>query len=280
MLDVIIATQDPLPEPDHDEDVLARALDDAGLTHALHPWNRGPAPDARVCLIRSTWGYHHDVDGFVRWCASAAQRMTLLNPLPVIEWNVHKRYLLELQQAGVPVVPMSILPRERASELVMWLDAFGEGDVVVKPAVSAGSWQTWRVHIDDAEPYCRQILEHRDVMLQPYMRTIETHPERSLVFIDGEYSHTMHKSPRFADGEERVTGPHPCTDADLELAKRALACIPHQLLYARVDLFTGMDGRPCVSELELVEPSLFLQQMPSAASRRAGALARIVAGRG
>ncbi len=43
-------------------------------------------------------------------------------------------------------------------------------------------------------------------------------------------------------------------------------------LYARVDLARDDDGRPCLMELELVEPTLFFTVAPGAAERMADAL--------
>jgi hypothetical protein len=45
------------------------------------------------------------------------------------------------------------------------------------------------------------------------------------------------------------------------------------LLYARVDLVRGLDGRPALIELELIEPDLFFREMPEAAGRLANAIA-------
>lgn len=63
-------------------------------------------------------------------------------------------------------------------------------------------------------------------------------------------------------------------DADqLAVAAAAIEYVTARLgvpTYARVDLVRSDDGRPCVLELELVEPSLFLPQADP------GALARLV----
>ena len=40
-----------------------------------------------------------------------------------------------------------------------------------------------------------------------------------------------------------------------------------ELLYARVDVFRADDGALQLSEVELIEPSLFLRQSPSACER-------------
>jgi hypothetical protein len=64
-------------------------------------------------------------------------------------------------------------------------------------------------------------------------------------------------------------------------ANRVLAAIPAVLtdvLYARVDLVPGEDGRPVLMELELTEPQLYFGNAPGAADRMAAAIeARIFA---
>ena len=64
----------------------------------------------------------------------------------------------------------------------------------------------------------------------------------------------------------------------LAVAQAALSAVPGgsgtqtPLLYARVDVVAGDDGRVLLLELELTEPSLFLPQAPDAAHRFAAAV--------
>jgi hypothetical protein len=267
MLDVVIVTTRPLPEPDPDEGILVQALRDSGLAVELHPWKEGLPPVARLALIRSPWDYHDDLPGFLNWCQQVSSVTTLKNPLSVVRWNAHKQYLVELRLSGVPVVPTAFLPRDESERLELFLaNAFSlyGPDLICKPAVSAGSYNTWRVTAADAPEFAARILAERDLMVQPYLSSVESTPERSLVFIGGQYSHTMHKQPRLTGDDERVTGPHPVADSDMAVALLALSLIPERVLYARVDLITDMRGQSVLSELELLEPSLFLAQHPPA----------------
>jgi hypothetical protein len=69
------------------------------------------------------------------------------------------------------------------------------------------------------------------------------------------------------------------TAAERDCAARALAAVPggaDRLLYARVDLIPGPAGDPLVIELELTEPSLFLDTADGAADRLAAAIAAAV----
>jgi hypothetical protein len=112
-----------------------------------------------------------------------------------------------------------------------------------------------------------KLCAERDLLIQPYLPSVEGHGERALVWIDGEFTHAVRKSPRFADGAESVSEALPISSAERALGHAALRDVADQLLYARVDVALGFDGTPVLMELELIEPSLFLLQNPRALQR-------------
>jgi hypothetical protein len=77
--------------------------------------------------------------------------------------------------------------------------------------------------------------------------------------------------------EERIEAREPGPD-EVAVGEAALHAVRDRfgtdLLYARVDLLPGSEG-PVVVELELTEPSLFLQHDPDAAARFAAAIASL-----
>ena len=91
--------------------------------------------------------------------------------------------------------------------------------------------------------------------------------------IDGELSHAIRKSPRFAGDSEKIDGPFPIAEDEHAVAAAALAGYG-DLLYARVDLARDDAGQPMVMELELVEPSLFFSRGPGSAARYVAGLRR------
>jgi hypothetical protein len=101
-------------------------------------------------------------------------------------------------------------------------------------------------------------------MVQPYMRSVEGYGERSVIWIDGQLTHAVRKSPRLGDAQEHVSEALPISHRERELAEAVVADIPHALLYARIDLIRDDEDSPLLAELELVEPSLFLKQSPAA----------------
>jgi hypothetical protein len=103
-------------------------------------------------------------------------------------------------------------------------------------------------------------------MVQPYLESIHTVGERSLIWIDGEVTHAIVKSPRFADDHEAVSEAVEPNEDERDLVSRLMRGYPG-CLYARVDLMQDSAGVWCLSELELIEPSLFLKQNPAALNR-------------
>lgn len=270
-----------LPEPDPDEALLFDALRAAGLGPVPLAWDVvDPAPGTLdLCVFRSCWNAHERPGEFLAWLQAASAGVRFRNRPEVVRWNFHKRYLLDLAREGIPTVPTRLFvrgdPEEAVPEGAAW------EDVVVKPAVSAASWRTRRFPPGgraDADAFLAELVAERDAMVQPYMPGIETEGERSVVWIDGVATHAVRKSPRFTGADERVSDALPVRGLEREIADRAIGFVARRFgappLYARVDLMPDAEGRPLLSELELIEPSLFLSQEPAALRRFVEAIAR------
>ncbi|MBI2390895.1 MAG: hypothetical protein HYV09_14990 [Deltaproteobacteria bacterium] len=273
---IALATCARIPEPDPDQDLLLEALAARGLEPFLAAWD-DPALDlagARMCVLRSTWNYYRAVDAFLAWIDRTAAQTALWNPAPVVRWNAHKRYLADLAARGVPVVPTRFL--RSGSELRETMRDLGADTVVIKPAVSAASFETIKVGLDDLGRGARHVDEvaaRCEVMVQPYVRSVEGWGERSLMWIDGALTHSIRKSPRFGGEHETVSEAQAIEADERALAERALATVEEPLLYARIDMARDQHGAPMIMELELIEPSLFLAQSPPALARLADAIA-------
>jgi len=277
-MDLKIATCRPLPEPDVDEDLLLAALRAAGVNAGMVAWRDALSwSDATPTVIRSTWDYIHYPDEFIRWVHQIGSHAPLWNSPQVVLGNLHKRYLLELAAHGVPVTPTVVLARGSAIDLPTLGTHRGWHDIVLKPAIGAGSHETHRVDPQTAEAsrVAERLIEAGDVLVQPYLPAVEGHGERALVWIDGEFTHAVRKSPRFAGGSESVSAALLIAAEERAVGAAALRVIQtDDLLYARVDVAPGADGGPVVMELELVEPSLFLLQHPPALERLVAGIVR------
>jgi hypothetical protein len=277
MIDLFVATATELPRVDEDQAPLLAALAAAGVSAQARAWD-DPAVDwggARVCLIRSTWNYVRHHDAFLDWTARCAAVAALWNPPPVVRWNSHKRYLVELARAGLPVVPTRVAPRGQSADLATLADGWGDTEIVIKPAVSAGSFRTLRVARDRdglarGQAHLDLVLADDDALVQPYQRSVADYGERALVWIDGALTHAVRKSPRFTGDPQRVSDAVDIAEDEACVANEILAHVETglpPLLYARIDLARDDAGRPRLMELELIEPSLFLVRSPAALAR-------------
>jgi hypothetical protein len=252
-----------------------RSWDDPGVDWASYD---------RV-VIRSTWDYTARVSEFLAWC-DAVGPQRLRNRPDLVAFNADKRYLLEL---GVETVPTVFIgPGEPLPGL--------DGEIVVKPNISAGARDTGRfgpaVH-GMARTLIKRIQESgRVALVQPYLSSVDQRGETALVFLGGELSHVLRKravlapdeiAPR-ADGalapaaamlREDLVTLGAAEPGELALAQRVMGAVSKRFdtpLYARVDLVTGTEGRPLLLELEVIEPALYLDQSPGAPQRLANAI--------
>lgn len=230
-----------------------------------------------LVVLRSPWDYTPRRDAFVAWCESIGDR--LHNPPAVVRWNTDKRYLADLDAAGLPVVPTTFLePGAPAAVLGGW----DRVPCVVKPAVSAGSRDT-ASHRDPraAAEHAQALLDDgRVVMVQPYVAEVDIEGETALLYFDGAFSHAIRKGALLTSGAADVDGlfapenitPREPRPEERAVGDRVVAEVERRfgrLLYTRVDVI-GTD--PMVLELELTEPSLFFLHSEGAAARYAAAI--------
>ena len=296
-----LATCADLPDLDPDDRLLRDALTAEGVSTEAVVWD-DPTVDWSSfphVLIRSTWDYTDRAQQFADWTRRVQQSSTLHNPAEVVAWNIDKTYLRDLEQRGLPIVPTIWLDPGRnmdARAIHTRFPAFG--DFVIKPTVSAGSRDTGRYEAGDtpsrmlAITHAKNLLGvGRHVMLQRYLRQVDTVGETALVYVDGGFSHAVRKGPLLAGPYRREEtegvlyrrenmAPRDASDAEREVGDRVLATLPEvfpelgrPLLYARVDLIPDDDGNPVILEVELIEPSLFLEHAPGSAERVAKAVA-------
>jgi len=272
MTRIAVLTCRRLPEPDPDHEPLLESLREAGADARPLAWDDDSADPGAfdLCVLRSTWTYYLDPDRFLAFCARCDAESTLLNPLGVVRGNIHKSYLHSLERRGVPVIPTEFLPRGRRPDLPVIMRRRGWARVVVKPAISAASWRTRvfsRADADEGPAFLTGLVRDRDALVQRFMPEVDRSGERSIVWIAGEPTHAVRKAPRLAGEDEQVSGALPVSDEERRLSRAALDGLERGCLYARVDLIRDDAGGLLVSELELIEPSLFLIQHPPALAR-------------
>ena len=269
------------PAPDFGEawdwayDVEAAALEAGGVPVEPRPWtDPGAISAGDLFLPLVAWGYHEEAE---RWHALLdrleAGGARVVNPVPVLRWNSDKAYLGELGGKGVPTIESRLVAAMDEDALAEARREWG-GDIVIKPPVSASATGTYRLGPDDALPAG---AAGKPTIVQPFLAAVTSEGEYSLMLFDGAFSHAVVKRPKAGDyrvqphlggREERCAAPA----GSVAIAEAALAAAPGDCAYARVDMVRGLDGELKVMELELIEPSLWLQHAPDKGASFAAAI--------
>ena len=280
---------------DEDMAVLVAALEARGIRCEVVDWDDAGVrwADFDLTLLRSTWDYTERLGEFRGWLRRVAGLTRLHNPAPLVEWNTDKHYLRDLAALGLPVVPSAFIEPVGAVRpaIERFLAEHSCAELVVKPAVGAGSRgarRLGRAQLAEAHAHAASLTEAgRSVVLQPYLSGVDREGETALLFFDGRFSHAIRKGPllrlnadptRALFAPEHIAVQTPAAD-EIAVAEDVLTAIRHSgrapraPLYARVDLLRDPAGAPRVLELELAEPSLFLNYATGAAERFAASIA-------
>ncbi|HEX2833978.1 MAG TPA: hypothetical protein VHW00_13285 [Thermoanaerobaculia bacterium] len=258
-MQIALVTWSALPQLAADDQLLRDALqhDGQAVTAAVWDDDRVDWSSFDAIVIRSTWDYHKRIDDFRAWLVSLGDA-PLWNPRGIVERNLHKAYLLSTPNA----VPTRLVHPGARVEV--------RERSVVKPAVSATAYRTTIVETSFVAEF--------EAVVQPFVEEIVTKGEWSLIFFAGTFSHAVLKRPRagdfrvqndFGGSSDAMTPPR----ALIEDAHALLATLEEPWLYARVD-GVERDGHLLLMELELTEPSLFLDRDPHAPRRFADAIRR------
>jgi glutathione synthase/RimK-type ligase-like ATP-grasp enzyme len=273
MADVLLATCAALPDGEPAGHLLVEELARRGIEARYAAWD-DPAVDwasARRVLLRSTWDYSSRRDEFLAWARTVGER--LVNRPEALVWNTDKAYLVDLAETGLPVVATVTVDEE--AELAPAVATFAPA--VVKPRVGVGGEG---VVVFDGEPGGTAALDESQLepgpwIVQPLVTSVRTEGETSVFVLGGDVVSQVRKVP--AGGEIRVhehfggrTDVVPVTSEAAQVAVETVK-VAEELLgvvlpYARVDLMRLDDGVLAVSELEIVEPGLYLDVLPANAA--------------
>lgn len=281
MPSVLLATFALLPDGEYGGDRLLDALASRGVDARWAVWD-DPAVDwaaADLVAVRSTWDYHRRCAEFLDWARAVDRASVLLNGADVFAWNADKAYLMELD-GRVPVVPTS--PLSDAGLVPGLRSALDDhGAVVVKARTGASGVGV--VVAESTDDHRLSGLTAGPWIVQPLVESVRTRGETSVFVLGGRAVSQVDKVP--AAGEIRVHEQYggasrsvPLGAEPARVAVEAMAAVAdllgRPLDYGRVDLLE-YDGRLVVGEVELIEPGLYLDVVPS----NVGPFADLVVGR-
>ncbi len=288
---IFIVTSAEMPKSDLDSELLILELADLGINAEIAVWSDENVDwsSAEVTLLRTPWDYFYRPQEFLSWARRVDKVTKLINPLEIIEWNIHKKYLLDLEKSQVPIVPTKIILSSitsslgarlknnfgKAENILEIISDFSSEELILKPAISGGSIGIFKGKKDDPQLliHAKEILKNHDLLIQPFIENITKDGEFSLIYFNREFSHAIRKLP--ADQEFRVQEKYGGTielynptSLQLEIATRAINSAPAKAIYARVDLIRYKNS-DVIMELEIIEPELFLKNSKEGIKRLA-----------
>lgn len=255
----------------------AEALRARGVEVAPVVWTEDRLEGFDALVMRSPWDWYERRAHFRAFLgALAALETPVFNAPAVMAAYADKTYLPRLARQGVRTVPTEVLAPAELPEAPARLHRLGWQRAVLKPAFTANAFGAHVFDARDAAAVVQRIgATSEPHLLQPFLEGIHE-GELSFVFLGGEYSHAVRKTP--PPGEWRVQHEYGGVETRLEPrpewvaeAARMLALAAPGQLYARVDC-VPLDGALHLMELEVVEPQLFFTLAPDAATRFADGL--------
>lgn len=293
MFDLVLLTQKEYVTPQQinpyvqnvllEDELLKNALEIKGMKVTRSSWDN---PDfdwttTHFVLFRAIWDYFHRFAEFDSWLKKASHQTQLINPYSIIQWNMDKHYLLDLQRKNINIPPTHFLEKGQLISLKDLLKESAWERAILKPAIAGGARHTYlldKTNVDEYQDIFQQLIANEALLFQEFQNNIVSKGEVSLMVFGGKYSHSVLKKVK--QGDFRVQDDfggsvhlyHP-TKEEIEFAEFVvLQCESYSPVYARVDVMWDNQNQLCVSELELIEPELWFRTNQNATNLMAEAL--------
>ena len=271
-----------------DDGLLQKEFERQGISSVRVDWARKDVDWSQYkCVVfRTTWDYFDRFEEFSQWLDAVSKQTKLCNPYSMIKWNMDKHYLKDLESKGVPVTPSRFVEKGSTLNIEDAILKSEWGELVIKPCVSGAARHTYRVSKSNAgevETLINKLLKHESFVYQPFLESVLTQGEDTLMLFDGKFSHAIRKLAK--PGDFRVQDDHGGTvhdyqpDAEqIEFAEKAMAVCSTLPSYGRVDMVRDNQGKLALMELEMIEPELWLRKHPPSAKLFAESIAKAITG--
>ena len=255
--------------------LITQALEDLGLKVNCAAWDDTEYDwsQTRSVVFRTIWDYFERYDEFSAWLEIVKTKTQLVNSYDLIQWNIDKHYLKDLQDKGVAIVPTEYVDTGSYRSIAEVCLERDWQDVVIKPAIAGGAFHTHKVlefERADYEEVFENLVAERDMLIQPFVPTISSRGEASLMVFNGKFTHAILKKPK--QGDYRVQDdwggtvhPYSPTQEEITFAENCFKACSTMPAYGRADILWGKNGDILLGELEIVEPELWIRNDPASA---------------
>ena len=269
-----------------EQELLKSAFEAQGLKVDITYWDNPTYEwqETKSVLFRTIWDYFERFNEFWEWLEQVKTKTRLINSYELIKWNIDKHYLKDLSSWGIETVPTYFADKGCNMKLHEIAKRNQWKDLVIKPAISASAFKTYKIlanEIQANEKLFNSLVQERNMLVQPYFETITQLGEASLMVFDGKFTHAILKKAqpgdfRVQDDFGGTVHNYIPTKAEINFAEKVFETCKTKPLYGRVDIVWDNDKNFYLSELEIIEPELWIRNYPKCAERIAEAVDKIL----
>ena len=269
-----------------EQELLKSAFEAQGLKVDITYWDNPTYEwqETKSVFFRTIWDYFERFDEFWEWLEQVKTKTRLINSYELIKWNIDKHYLKDLSSWGIETVPTYFADKGCNMKLHEIAKRNQWKDLVIKPAISASAFKTYKIlanEIQANEKLFNSLVQERNMLVQPYFETITQLGEASLMVFDGKFTHAILKKAqpgdfRVQDDFGGTVHNYIPTKAEINFAEKVFETCNTKPVYGRVDIVWDNDKNFYLSELEIIEPELWIRNYPKCAERIAEAVDKIL----
>lgn len=269
-----------------EQELLKSAFEAQGLKVNITYWDNPTYEwqETKSVLFRTIWDYFERFDEFWEWLEQVKTKTRLINSYELIKWNIDKHYLKDISSWGIETVPTYFADKGCNMKLHEIAKRNQWKDLVIKPAISASAFKTYKIlanEIQVNEKLFNSLVQERNMLVQPYFETITQLGEASLMVFDGKFTHAILKKAqpgdfRVQDDFGGTVHNYIPTKAEINFAEKVFETCKTKPVYGRVDIVWDNDKNFYLSELEIIEPELWIRNYPKCAERIAEAVDKIL----
>ena len=269
-----------------EQELLKSAFEAQGLKVDITYWDNPTYEwqETKSVLFRTIWDYFERFNEFWEWLEQVKTKTRLINSYELIKWNIDKHYLKDISSWGIETVPTYFADKGCNMKLHEIAKRNQWKDLVIKPAISASAFKTYKIlanEIQVNEKLFNSLVQERNMLVQPYFETITQLGEASLMVFDGKFTHAILKKAqpgdfRVQDDFGGTVHNYIPTKAEINFAEKVFETCNTKPVYGRVDIVWDNDKNFYLSELEIIEPELWIRNYPKCAERIAEAVDKIL----